>query len=101
VQASVREPRDPPSSPGALAGVPSAFELAAEDGGSPLPRLELLVPALAVGFALLLLALARIPVHRVAGIAGGVALRRGEIIVVAVVVLNSILIGILIAQLGR
>ena len=58
------------------------------------------MPALAAALALVLLGLALVPVHRLAGITGGVALRRGEIAVAIVVVLNSILIGILIAQLG-
>lgn len=93
-------PRDPPSGRPGLAGVSTAFGAPAQEEGSPLPRLELLVPALAAALALFLLALALFPVHRLAGIAGGVALRRGEIIVAVVVVLNSILIGILIARLG-
>jgi len=42
-----------------------------------------------------------VPIRRVGGMSGGVALPRGPMAVVVVVVVNSVLIGILIAQLGR
>jgi hypothetical protein len=71
------------------------------------------VPLLGAGLGLLLLFLAVVPIRRLrlpflavapirrpAGIAGGAVIPRGPMAVAVVVVVNSILIGILIAQLG-
>lgn len=92
----------------------TALPLSRQDDGSPLPRLEVFVPLLGLALGLLLLVLAVGPVHRLhlpflaavpvrraAGAAGGVAVPRAAVAVAVVVVVNSILIGVLIAQLGR
>jgi hypothetical protein len=108
---SVPDPRDPPSAPPPLA---EALPVSASDDESPLPRLGVFVPLLGVGLGLFLLVLAVapirrlrvplpavVPIRRLGGMSGGVAVPRGPMAVAVVVVVNSVLIGILIAQLGR
>jgi hypothetical protein len=97
--APLHDPRDPPAQAGAVGVVPG-FNASVQDDASVVPPLEVLVFPLAAALGLLV-ALAVLPARRLAGITGGVAVRRGPIAIAIVVVLNSILIGIFIAQLGH
>ena len=100
MQAATRQPRDPPSAPTGEVGAAAAFGVLGE-GSSSVLRLEDVVLALGVVLGVFIFFFTALSIQRLAGVPVGILERRGQIALAIVVVLNSIVIGILIAQLGR
>lgn len=96
--AAAHNPRDPASRSAGQAGNLAGLGVAAESKASTLAHVEVFILGLAGALALVLMVLAAVPQHVLAGVSVALAERRREVEIVIATVLWSLVIGLLAAR---